>query len=273
MAALSAGDLVGAREVYAKARASGPSGASLAAIGLTDIALLEGKPADAIAVLEPGLAADRESRNSLGVATKAVALAEARAAISGPAEGLKVVAALAQTSNDESLLVPAARLLAAAKREAPVAEFVRRLQERAQPVPRAYAHIMTGELALAHGRHSEAIQAFSAALKEADLWLARFDLGVAYVEAGRFAEAISELEKAENRRGEATSLFFDDMPTYRYMAPLPYWIGRAQEGMKSPAATASYERFLKIRSAASSDPLVSDARQRLGGLQAAPGSR
>jgi Flp pilus assembly protein TadD len=56
------------------------------------------------------------------------------------------------------------------------------------------------------GRYSEAITEFSTAVKTADLWLARFDLGVAYVEAGRYAEAISELEVCVKRRGEATAL-------------------------------------------------------------------
>jgi tetratricopeptide (TPR) repeat protein len=263
MAALSDGDVAKAGEVYARARESGPAGASLAALGLADLALYEGKPADAIAVLEPGLAADRASRNTIGESTKSVALAEARASISGADEGVKVVLPLVQPSSDEALLVPAARLFAAAGRESELAAFVARLQERAQPLPRAYAHIISGELALVQRRFSDAIREFSAALKEADLWLARFDLGVAYVEAGRFAEAISELEKAQRRRGEATALFFDDLPTYRYLAVLPYWLGRAQEGLKSPAAAASYEQFLKIRGSAAADPLVEEARQRL----------
>ena len=68
---------------------------------------------------------------------------------------------------------------------------------------------------------------------------------------------------AQQRRGEATSIFFDDLPTFRYLAVLPYWLGRAQEGLKSPAATASYERFLTIRGSAASDPLVADAQRRV----------
>jgi len=61
----------------------------------------------------------------------------------------------------------------------------------------------------------------------ADVWLGRFDAGVAYVQAGHFAEALLELELCEKRWGEATALFFDDVPTYGYHAPLSYWIGRA----------------------------------------------
>jgi tetratricopeptide (TPR) repeat protein len=273
MAALDEGDLAKARAVYDKARASGPAGASLAAIGLADLALYEGKHAEAIGILEPAIAADREARNTFGADTKALALAEARAAASGVAAALPLVADLVGKSTDEFVLVPAARLLGAARRDAQIQGLTRTLEDRAQPVPRAYARIIAGELALQRARYSDAITEFTAASKEADLWLARFGLGVAYVGAARYAEGYDELKKCTDRRGEAASLFFDDVPTYRYLAVLPYWLGRAQEGMQSSAATASYEQFLKIRASATSDPLVVDARQRIDSLRGVPGSR
>ena len=272
MAALSEGDLTQARAVYAKARESGAAGASLASMGLADIALYEGRPSDAVTILEAGIAADRAANNSFGTETKSVALAEARAAVSGVAAALPIVTGLAKETNDEFAAVPAARMFGLAKRDAQAQELARRLEDRAQPVPRAYARIIAGELALQKGRHSEAITEFLAAIKEADLWLARFGLGVAYVQAGRFGEARSELEACAERRGEATSLFFDDIPTWRYLAVLPYWIGRMQQGLNSPAAASSFEQFLKIRAGAESDPLVTDARQRVENPRP-PGSR
>ena len=75
------------------------------------------------------------------------------------------------------------------------------------------------------------------------------------------------------RRGEATSLFFDDIPTYRYAAVLPYWTGRVQEGLKSAGAVPSYEQFLRIRASATSDPLVADARRRLDTLRSGTPAR
>ena len=77
---------------------------------------------------------------------------------------------------------------------------------------------------------------------------------------------MSELEICEKRRGEATALFFDDVPTVRYLAPLPYWVGRAQEGvgMRGPAKN-SYDAFLKLRSDGKGDPLVEDAQRRMAG--------
>jgi tetratricopeptide (TPR) repeat protein len=260
-----------ARAVYEKARASGAGGASLAAIGLADIALYQGRVTDAVATLEAAIPADRQARNTHGETSKTVALAEARAATAGPAEGARLIAPLAAASSDESVLVPAAQLFAAARQDARALALARRLDERSQPVPRAYARIIAGEIALRQRRYSEAITEFSAAAKAADLWLARFGLGVAYVESGRFAEAFSELDRCTKRLGEATSLFFDDIPTYRYSAVLPYWLGRAQQGLGMTGASASFERFLQIR-AAPADPLVVDARQRLARLQAPAGT-
>jgi eukaryotic-like serine/threonine-protein kinase len=267
VAAVSAGDVARAREIYSTARGTGPSGASLAAIGLADLDLYEGRISEAVSTLEPAILIDRQTRNTFGEAAKTVALAEALTTSPGPAAGVKAINALLAGSSDESVSVPAARVLNAAKQAARALELVRRLDERTQPVPRAYARIIAGELALDNRRHTDAIDEFVAAIKSADLWLARFDLGVAYVGAGRYAEAISEFDICLKRRGEATSLFFDDIPTYRYTAVLPYWIGRAQQGLKMSGAASSFEQFVKLRSAATSDPLVLDARQRLTSLQ------
>ena len=94
----------------------------------------------------------------------------------------------------------------------------------------------------------------------------RFDLGVAYVEAGLYAQAPSEFEICQTRRGEATAIFLDDLPTFRYLAPLPYWLGRAKEGLgMKPAAAEHYRAFLALRPEGLRDPLAADARKRLAG--------
>ena len=55
------------------------------------------------------------------------------------------------------------------------------------------------------------------------------------------------------------------MPTSRYFSLLPYYLGRAQQGLKIPAAAASYKAFLTMRQN-DDDPLASDARKRLKDL-------
>ena len=267
MASLVDGDVAAARAAYERARRASASGASLAAAGLADAAMFQGRAGEAVALLKAAIPVDRAAGNTQGVAIKLIALAEALTATEGPAAGLRVLEPLLQDPFDQTLAVPAARLFSARKQRERTLALATTLDGRGQPIPKAYAGIITGELALYERRYSVAIEQFSSAMKSADLWLARLNLGIAYVEAGRYAEAISELEIAARRRGEATSLFFDDTPTYRYAVVLPYWLGRAQQGLNMASAAGSFERFLQIRSAAEGDPLVADARKRLDALR------
>jgi tetratricopeptide (TPR) repeat protein len=116
----------------------------------------------------------------------------------------------------------------------------------------------------------QAIDALIAAQKTADLWLTRFSLGVAYIAGERYPEALAELETCQKRRGEATALFLDDVPTLRYLAPLPYWLGRAREGVGARAAAIeSYKAYLAARPSATRDPLAADAQRRLAALTGA----
>ena len=115
---------------------------------------------------------------------------------------------------------------------------------------------------LKHHKAREAVALFLESQKIADTWLGRFDLGRAYLEADAYAEADSELEICLKRRGEATALFLDESPTYYLFPAVYYYLGRAQEGLKSPAAYESYKAFLALKQNADSDPLVADARGR-----------
>jgi hypothetical protein len=69
------------------------------------------------------------------------------------------------------------------------------------------------------------------------------------------------------RRGEITSVFLDDVPSYHYLPAVYYYQGRAREGLKSPGAAESYKTFLSIKEKSGGDPLVADARKRLTALQ------
>ena len=111
------------------------------------------------------------------------------------------------------------------------------------------------------GRHVDALDKLRSAVELSDSWLVRFQMGRAYFASGSFAEALDEFNICQNRRGEASAIFLDDLPTWRYLATLPYWQGRSQQelGMTS-AATESYQAFIDLRPDA--DPLAADARQR-----------
>ena len=273
IAAVAGGDVVSARAVYEQAKSAGSAGVSLANMGAADLALYEGRFVEAVAILQSAIPMDERDRNSFGVASKSVALAEAFAALQQPAAAIRAADRALALTQDEFVAVPASRVLAVAKQDERVTRMARDLGAKGQPLQRAYGHVIAGELALSRGRANEAIGAFSEAIKAADVWLARFNRGVAYVEAGRHAEAISELEICAKRRGEAAALFLDDLPTYRYIAVLPYWLGRAQQGLgMTAAALGSFEQYLRIKAAADSEhnPLLADARNRKAALASRP---
>jgi tetratricopeptide (TPR) repeat protein len=232
--------------------------------------LYEGRLADAVSILEAAIPLDRRDQNSFGEASKSIALAEALAALGQTAAAIAAADRALALSHDEFVAVPAARVFALARQDAKATRLAHALSEIGQPLPRAYANVISGELALRRGRTGDAIASFSDAIKAANVWLARFDRGVAYVEqGGHDVEALSELEICAKRMGEATALFLDDIPTYRYAAQVPYWLGRAQQGVGLTGdARASFDRFLRIKSAAEHDPLVEDARKRTAALAA-----
>ncbi len=139
------------------------------------------------------------------------------------------------------------------------------LSKRLELEPQVYAKLIEGELQLLQGDARGAIQILGDAQKLSNSWLGRFDLGRAFLEAGAFAQASSEFDACQQRRGEATSVFLDDEPSYHHFPAVLYYLGRAQEGLQSAGAADSYKAFLAIKTKGSDDPLVADASKRLGG--------
>ena len=132
--------------------------------------------------------------------------------------------------------------------------------------PQAYAKLIEAESRLKRGRAREAIALAQEAHKRADTWLGRYVLGRAYLDAGAFTEAHSEFDACLRRRGEATAVFLDDVPSLRLLPPVYYYLGRAQEGLKSPRAAESFKTFLAMKEKSDgADPLVADARRRMQG--------
>jgi eukaryotic-like serine/threonine-protein kinase len=262
MEALGAHDVARARAAYKEAAEAGEAGASLSAMGLADVAMFEGKYAEAIAQLPPAAKRDQDQDNSLGAVAKLVALAEAHAARNEIAPQQDAIGKARALSNQDNVLVPAARLAVAAGRLDEARAIAKDLAGRLPAQSRAYGKLIEAEIAMSGGQYPAAIDALNAAQKQADLWLVRFALGRAYFERRDYTAAASEFEKCRERRGEATALFLDDLPTFRHYATLPYWLGRARE-MQKLDARPQYEEFLKIRQGATADPLVEDARKRL----------
>jgi tetratricopeptide (TPR) repeat protein len=267
ISALARSDLAGAHDAYAKMATTDRQGTSLAAMGQADVLMFEGRFDEADTTLRRALEGDEALKNPAAIAAKTIALAEALEARGQSRAAVAAVEAALRTSRDESTLVPAARMLARLNQVEAAKKLAAELDSRLQPQSRAYAKIIDGEVAVRAGRYGEAVEAYRAGQKLADLWLTRFGLGVAFVLAGHYAEGLAELEVCDKRRGEATAVFLDDVPSYRYLATLPYWLARAQEGLgQKPAAVENYKKFAAIRSAAARDPLAQDAAKRLGSL-------
>jgi serine/threonine protein kinase/tetratricopeptide (TPR) repeat protein len=265
VAAMANGNYDAARQAYARMAATGPEGAATANMGLADLAIYTGRFAEAEKLLREGIAADEKSGNGALGAAKHVALAALYQASNRSALAVREIdTALTQGGRDPAVLVPAARVHLLAGRKDEAAAIAATLDNQLQPQPRAYAKIIDANIALLNTRRASAVDDFREAIKLADFWIARFDLGVTYAAAGHYAEALNELEICLRRRGEATALFLDDTPTFRYLATLPYWLGRAQEGVgQTAAALTNYKAFLALRADAPDDPLVKDARSRI----------
>ena len=266
MAAVVKGDNAAARAAYEEMKKTGAKGLSLAAIGLADLALYEGDPKTAIALSKTGVATDQAENNTIGLAGQQVLVAEALA-LQGDAKGAAATARQALSKDDsDGVQIPAAMFFLAGRATADATRISEELGNRPlERRSRAWGKLIAGQIALAQGKKTEAIDEFHQAIELADLWLVRFNLGRAFLEAGAFAEALQEFDTCTKRRGEATAVFLDDVPSIRYVATVPYWTARAQEGLGlGPQAQENYRKFLSIRTKDSPDPLVKDARKRLG---------
>jgi tetratricopeptide (TPR) repeat protein len=269
-AAYAASNPEGMRDAYAQMAKTGTPGASLARLGLGDLALYQGRSASAMEILRTGIAADDEAGYRVAKAAKLVALAEAQVADGRTAPATVSAREAIELIREDATLVPAALVMIRSGRTAEARAIADSLSQQFQPRSRAYGAMIDAEIARAARQYVDSADALGRAQKLADLWLGRFLLGVTNVEAGRYASALPDLELCVKRQGEAFAIFLDDVPSFRYLAPLRYWLGRAHEGLNHSTAADHYRAFLVLRPYSSRDPLAADARRRLRALAAAP---
>ena len=258
---LAKNNIAEAAVAYKQMQALSPDGASLAAVGLADIALYEGRNGDAAAILQAGIAADLAAKNNSAAAIKMAALA---AADRNRAKGAEMAAQALATDKDRGVAFSAARAFLEAGQPAKALAIASDLARQLEPEPQAYAKLLQAE-AILEKSPREAITLLQDAGKLMDTWLGHLDLARAYLAAGAFPEASSELDTCRNRSGEATAVFLDDIPSFHYFPPVYYYMGRAQEGNQSSGAAESFRQFLAIKAKADpGDRMVEDARKRAG---------
>ncbi len=258
----ASGRISEAKDIYRKLEAVSGRGASLSAMGMADLALYGGRLTEGVALLERGIAGDRAGKNA-GAGPKLAALAGAFVQLGKQPEAIQAAAQAAAESREVRVLFETASVYLESGRAAEALELAKVLDGRLEPDPQVYARIIRGMEQLRRGDKQGALLVLQSGQKILDTWLGRFSLGRAYLEAGKFTEAHSQFEQCLKRRGEATAVFLDDVPTLRYLPSAYYYMGRAQEGLGSNAAADSYRSFLAIKGQTNEDPLIADARRRL----------
>jgi tetratricopeptide (TPR) repeat protein len=267
MAQLGTGRPAEADATWQQLEKISPVGRDLATLGRADLALYEGRLADAATILEGALAKPSEGRTPLTTARLIATLAEVRALQGRDADAAKLAEQALAQSDYSSISLFAGRAFIAAGKPERGDEIAAKLDQRLDQVSQADAKLLTGEAALQRGNARAAISQFNAAQKILDTWLGRDGLGRAYLAAGYFPDAQTEFDACLTRKGEATTVLIDDIPTYRLLAATRYYIARVQEGQNSPAAAGSYKAYLSIKEKGDEQGLVADARRRMAALK------
>jgi tetratricopeptide (TPR) repeat protein/predicted Ser/Thr protein kinase len=263
LAELGLGHTAEAQANYGKLQAVSSYGASIAATGFTDLALYEGRMADAAGILEKAIAADLAAKDRESAADLTATLALIQLTQGRTKEAVTSADKVSSRSKDPGVIFRVAQVYIGANQEVKALQLVAPLSQRLETEPQIYAKLIAGEAQLKKGNARDALSSFQEGQKLADTWLGHFDLGRAYLEAGAFTEASSEFDVCLKRRGEATSVFLDDVPSYHVLPAVYYYQGRAREGLNSPGAAESYRTFLAIKEKGAGDPLVADAQRRL----------
>jgi tetratricopeptide (TPR) repeat protein len=263
-AQLGQNQLAEAAETYRKLEKINKTGASMAAGGLADLALYEGRFGEAAGLLDKAANADLELKIPDDAATKFAMLAYVRLSQGQKAAAVAATEKALANSKIVKVRFLAARILADAGQNARAKALADDLAKELLDQPRSYAKLIEGEIALQAGDARQAIKLFSEGNNLLNTWISHFDLGRAYFKAEAFPEADSEFDQCIRRRGEALSLFFDESPTYGYLPPVYYYVGRVREGMKSAGFADSYRTYLSIRGKAGEDLLLPDVRKRAG---------
>jgi len=261
-AQIASGNYQDAAQTYQKLAGVSVLGASLAATAEADLALYRSNPGAALPVLEKGIADDISQKSDANAAQKYAMLAEAQLMAGKTSEALGSLDKATALKKD-AVLFPAARLYAQAGQDAKALALAAELSRKIEPVPRAFAKVIAGDVALRHNQASEAIKDFQEAQETSDTWIGRFDLARAYIAAGDYTEADTELSNCIKRRGEATDVYVDVVPTFRFFPAAYYYVARNLEGLRSGGASNAYKTFLGFKVAEAQDPLVADASRRV----------
>src|SRR5262249_23938022 len=223
--------------------------------GLGDLAMYSGRFADAVRILESGAAADRAAGNPDRAAAKLAAIAETELMRGHTKEAVAAARQALEASQTMKIRFLVGRVYARTGENEGARGIVQLLADELPAEPRAYAKIVAGDT-------RRAISLLGEANGLLDTWIGRFELGRAYVEAGAFAQADSELDRCAARRGEALALFLDEEPTFGITPALEYYQGRVREGLGTAGFAGAYKRYLGPRGPAGGGARLPEIRRR-----------
>lgn len=262
-AQLLQGQVAQAAQSYQELGKSRQVGPSYAASGLADIALYEGRFADAARILAEGAAADMADEEPDRAGNKLAALAHAELARGRTPAAVAAAEKAIATSEARTIQFLAARVLVEAGAPQKAKPIAIRLGNDLQAESQSFASIIDGMIARTDGDYRNAVRFLNEANTQLDTWIGHFELGRTYLAAGAFPQADSEFERCLNRRGEALALFLDEEPTFGVFPMVYYYQGQVREGLKSARVAESYRAYLEIRGRSTEDPLVPELRKRI----------
>jgi tetratricopeptide (TPR) repeat protein len=257
-----------AKQTYERLATTDARGMSLVASGVGDVLVYEGRFSEAIATFERGAAADISAKNPDRAAIKYTSIANAFL-MSGPKGRSRALAAAEKAlANSKAAHVRflSARILV----EAGVLDTAKQLAAELSSAPNVWGgtavhgKIIEAGIALKTGNPEHAITLLTEANATLDTWFAHYDLGRAYMAAGKLVQADSEFDTCIRRSGEAI-LLMDEDPTYGYFPPVYYYQGQVREKQGMAGFADSYGKYRDIRRGSTEDPLLAEVLRKVGG--------
>ena len=237
------GQLTQAAQTYQRLGKSEELGPSYTASGLGDLALYEGRFADAARIFTEGAAADMAAKEADRAGTSS---------LRSPIRSCSATGSLRPLPRRRGRWPPARAGPSGSSRLACCWRRAHRREPSAspsslgndlQPESQALASIIDGMIALADGDNRNAAPLPDRSEHPARHLDRHFELGRAYLEANVVPAGGLGVRSLHRRRGEALELFLDDEPTFGYFPSVYYYQGRVREGLKSSRVAESVQRL------------------------------
>ena len=257
-----------ARRVFGKLAESGGEMESDARAALADLAVAAGRFKEGSAQLQTAIILDNRKGISYGVATKKLQLAAMYLQQGSTEQFAKAIPEIKKTETEPQLLLLTGSLYARAHRTDQAGEMLalleRQMNQDQVPMLNSFVHLLKANIALAEGDPHAAVKAAEAAVRYENSPIAHETLGHAYRAAGRYWDAIRELEGVLSRSDERIEAY--DRPAFHHVVELHYSLGVLyhQVGQMDRAGDHLKE-FLSYWSNPDSEvEIYKDARKRLG---------